>query len=220
LAGSTADRFIQLLSETRVYAVTDDALEQGELFRGVEATLRGGVRLLQYRDKLRSDRERVEIGIALRELVHGFGGMLIMNDRVDLALAIEADGAHVGQDDLPIAVARRLLGPDRVLGASASYLPEIAPAIEAGVDYLGFGAVFATGTKPDAEFAGLELLAEACRHATVPVVGIGGISLERAPSVMQQGVSGVAVVTAISRASDPESAASALIAAVGGRRPA
>src|SRR5581483_6295247 len=112
----------------------------------------GGVRLFQYREKTRPDRDRVAIGRALVELVHARGGLVLVNDRVDVAIACGADGAHLGQDDLPLEAGRALLGPDRLLGASASFLPEIGPAIAAGVDYLGFGAVFPTDTKLDAEY--------------------------------------------------------------------
>ena len=206
--------FTQLLEQTRVYAVTDDALEPDALLNAVEAVLRGGVRLVQYRDKLRSDRERVEIGARLRELVHAHGGLLLVNDRVDLALAVDADGVHVGQEDLPILMARRLLGPARILGASASYLPEIGQAIDEGTDYLGFVSVGKTDTKPDAEFAGLDLFEEACRLARVPIVGIGGITRERAPEVIRRGANGVAVVSALFRAPDPEAAAAGLIQAL------
>ena len=216
MTSPAAERFASLLRQTRLYAVTDDGLEPAALVRAVEAVLRGGVRLVQYRDKLHSDRQRVELGVRLCELVHRHGGLLLVNDRVDLAIASGADGAHVGQDDLPVAAARQLLGQERILGASASYLSEITPAIAAGADYLGFGAVFPTDTKPDAEFAGLELLEQACQLANVPVVGIGGISQEQATEVLKRGASGVAVVSALFRSADPEAAAAAFIATVGG----
>jgi thiamine-phosphate pyrophosphorylase len=208
-------RFVDLLQQTRLYAVTDDRLDPGRLLEVVDALLRAGVRLFQYRDKSRPDRERVAIAERLVAGVHGSGGLVLVNDRVDVALAASADGAHLGQDDLPLEIGRVLLGPDRVLGASASYLPEISTAIGAGIDYLGFGAVFSTDTKPDAEFAGLEVLAQASRLATVPVVGIGGIDVDRAPAVVQHGAAGVAVVSALFQAERPEAAARALLKALG-----
>lgn len=214
-------RFATLLADTRVYAVTDDGLTPGETISAVESLLAAGVRLFQYRDKRSSDRERVEVARALTALVHTAGGLLLVNDRVDVALAAGADGAHLGQDDLPLEAGRAMLGVDHLLGASASFLEELPAAIRAGVDYLGFGAVFATETKPDAEYAGLDLLETACREASIPVVGIGGISVERAPQVLARGAAGVAVVSALFRAPNPEEAARALFAALrqSGRRP-
>jgi thiamine-phosphate pyrophosphorylase len=208
-----AEQFGELLRSTRVYAVTDDGMTPEQLLTAVGQILKGGIRIVQYRDKLRPDGERVQLARSLVELVHRYGGLLIVNDRVDIAIAADADGAHLGQDDLPLAIGRRLLGPDRLLGASASYLHELAPAEADGIDYLGFGAVFPTGTKPDAEFAGLDLLEQACRQVSVPSVGIGGISAERAPSVLARGVTGVAVVSALFRADDPYLATQELLRA-------
>lgn len=210
---TTAQRFRRLLDETRVYAVTDDGLEPNDLFTAVDAILAAGIRIFQFRDKRRPDRERAAIGQRLRASVRDRGGIFIVNDRADLAVAVDADGVHVGQDDLPVSIARQIVGSTRLVGASASYLPEIPQAEADGVDYLGFGAVYPTGTKLDAEFAGLDLLEEACRAATRPVVGIGGISIERAGDVLARGASGVAVVSALFRAADTAGAASALLAA-------
>jgi len=212
-------RFVTLLHETRVYAVTDDALEPDRLIETVEALMRGGIRLFQFRDKARTDGDRVEIARTLLERVRAHDGLLIVNDRVDIALAAGVDGAHLGQDDLPLAVGRAMLGPNLVLGVSASYLPEIVPAISGGADYLGFGAVFPTDTKPNAEYAGLEVLEQACKLATVPVVGIGGIDVERAPTVLGKGAAGVAMVSALFRAADPERVSRRLLALLGGKSP-
>ncbi len=206
-----ATAFNELLRTTRVYAVTDDALPVDHLLGIVARLLAAGIRLFQYREKARPDGERVVVGRRLVELIHHQGGLLIVNDRADIALACGADGAHLGQDDLPLDAARRLLGPDLLLGASASFLDEIPEAISAGIDYLGFGAVFPTDTKLDAEFAGLPLLEQACARSAVPVVGIGGITTERAPSVLACGASGVAVVSALFRALDPGAAARDLL---------
>lgn len=208
------DRFIELLRETRVYAVTDDALDGARLVEAVRSLLAAGIRVFQYRDKSSADGERVAVASALARDVHRAGGLIVVNDRPDVALAAGADGAHLGQDDVPLGAARAMLGPDRVLGASASYLSELEPAAREGADYVGFGAVFATGTKPDAEFAGLDLLEQACRASSLPVVGIGGIDVQRAPLALQRGAVAVAVVSALFRAPDPAAAARALLAAV------
>lgn len=202
-----ASQFASLLRETRLYAVTDDALPTAELLRVVDALLDAGVRLFQYRDKRASDAQRTETARALTAMVHAHGGLLVVNDRVDVAVAAGADGAHLGQADLPLAQGRAILGPDLLLGASASYLHELPEAERDGADHLGFGAIFPTGTKMDAEYAGLDLLEQACRLATVPVIGIGGITPERAAAVIQRGADGVAVVSALFRAPDPRRAA-------------
>jgi len=210
-ASEVRPRFRELLSATGVYAVTDDSLAPELLAAAVSELLDAGIRLFQYRDKVRPDRQRVEIAVALGDLTHATGGMLLVNDRVDIALAAGADGAHLGQDDLPVDVGREMLGPDLVLGASASYPPEIEIARSAGADYVGFGAVFSTDTKPDAEYAGLDRLEEACRQSALPVVGIGGITVERAGDVIGRGAAGVAVVSALFRAEDPAAAARRLL---------
>ncbi|MEA2640115.1 MAG: thiamine-phosphate pyrophosphorylase, partial [Chloroflexota bacterium] len=206
-AMSRSAKLRELLDATRVYAVTDVALDEKRLLAVTRSLLEAGIRIVQYRDKERPDGSRVQLAGQLVELVHAYDGLLLVNDRADVAVAAGADGAHLGQDDLPLDAARSLLGPDLILGASASYLEEIAPACAAGIDYLGFGAVYPTETKPDAEFAGLELFREACGASRVPVVGIGGITAERASSVIAAGAAGIAVVSALYRAPDPGAAA-------------
>ncbi|MBI4214063.1 MAG: thiamine phosphate synthase [Chloroflexi bacterium] len=213
---SAREVFAVLLSDTHLYAVTDDALEPDRLRAAVESALGVGVRLFQFRDKVHADRERLQIGRWLVELVHQGGGLLIVNDRVDLAVAVDADGVHLGQDDLPVDLGREIAGDQRVVGVSASFLEEVPEAARVGADYIGFGAVFPTGTKVDAEFAGLDLLAQACRVSPLPVVGIGGITADRAAMVMEQGAAGVAVVSALFRAADVAAAGRELLAAVAG----
>jgi thiamine-phosphate pyrophosphorylase len=165
---------------------------------------------------MRSDRERVLIARRLGEQVRAAGGMLIVDDRVDIAIVAEADGAHLGQNDLPLGAGRQLVGQNMLLGASASYLEEIESDRLKDVDYLGFGALFATDTKPDAEYAGLDLFREVCARTNLPVVGIGGITIERVPEVMACGAAGVAVVSALFRAPDPGDAARRLLIAARG----
>ncbi len=211
--GSPREQFRALLTRTCVYAVTDDSLQPNELMAAVAGSVRSGIRLFQFRDKRRSDQERVEIGRALTEVVHAAVGLLIVNDRADLAVAMGADGVHLGQDDLPVRLGRELVGSHRVVGASASFPEELPEAVAAGADYVGFGAVFPTGTKLDAELAGLEFLEQACRASPLPVFGIGGITVERVPAVIAAGAGGVAVVSALFRAPDVEAAGRALVEA-------
>ena len=175
----------------------------------VEAALAGGVDVVQLRDKDASDDELVEAGRRFRRLTREAGALLVVNDRPDLAVACDADGVHVGQDDLPVAAARAIVGPERLVGLSTHSPEQIRAA--AGADYLGVGPVFATPTKPGREPVGLELVREAARSAMVPWFAIGGIDLETVAQVLAAGATRIAVVRAIADAPDPRAAAAALI---------
>jgi len=192
-----------------LYLVTDPELasERG-LLQVVFAALAGGVTAVQLRDKRAAPREILAVGKEMRRIASSQGATFIVNDRPDLALALEADGVHVGPDDLPPGEARRLLPRPLVLGASAGKLQEARAAEEAGADYLGVGPIFPTATKVDAGApVGLAALTKIVASVKIPVVGIGGIGLESAASVIEAGASGVAVVSALMAASDPERAA-------------
>jgi thiamine-phosphate pyrophosphorylase len=176
--------------------------------------------VIQLRLKESSTREMLSLGRQLHELTRRAGLPLIVDDRVDVALALQAEGVHLGQEDMPAEVARRLIGPDRILGVSARSLPEAKEAEAAGADYLGVGDIFGTTSKPDAGAPiGLERFAEIVSSVPIPVVGIGGITLENAALVMQSGAAGVAVISAVIGAPDPEAAARRLrqITLTGGR---
>ncbi len=180
-----------------------------------EAALRGGVTVLQLREKARPVSERYRIGLRLRELTRRYGVPLIVNDRVDLARALEADGVHVGPEDLPPALVRRLLGPEGILGVSGDTLEEVAAAEAAGATYLGVGTVYPTRTKADAgEAIGPEGIARIVAATSLPVVAIGGITAENLAPVVAAGAAGVAVVSAICAADDPEAAARRLREAI------
>ena len=205
-------------SDGVVYLVT-----QGELSAGrpteeiVAAAIEGGVDVVQLREKDRSARERYELGKRLRELTAAAGVPLIVNDRIDLARAIDADGVHLGDEDLPVSVARDQLGADAVVGRSVS-TPAAARAAEAaGADYLGVGAVYRTGSKetaPEETGIGTDRLREIRDVTDLPFVGIGGIDADNAGEVVAAGADGVAVITAITRADDPAAATRALGEAV------
>jgi len=168
----------------------------------------GGASIIQFREKEMSTRKMVEVGLALRALTHEKGVPLIVNDRLDVALAVEADGVHVGQDDMPAILARKLIGPEKILGVSAANLAEALEAEKAGADYLGVGPVFATATKPDAGPAiGLEMLREIIEHVSIPVVAIGGINHRNVADVIRAGADGVAVISAVVAAPDIAEAA-------------
>lgn len=186
--------------------------------RGVRATVHaavaGGVSAVQLRDKQASGRELMALATELRDVLAGTGVPLLVNDRLDIALASGADGVHLGQCDLDVRHARRLAGPEFLIGKSVSRPEEISDvhALPSGtVDYLGIGPVFPTATKPDARPAlGLDALAALRACTALPCVGIGGIDARNAPSVWATGVDGLAVVSAICDAPDPGAAAASL----------
>lgn len=174
----------------------------------VDAAVRGGVTLVQLRDKEASEERMVELARELKAVLAPHGVPLIVNDRLEVALAAEADGLHVGQDDLAPAEARRALGPDRILGTSAGDAAEAATVDAALVDYVGVGPVYGTGSKADAGPAiGLAGLTDMRGRLAMPMVAIGGIGADTAGEVMAAGVQGIAVVSAICSVADPEAAA-------------
>jgi len=195
-----------------LYLVTDTRwLGERRLAGAVEEAIEGGATIVQLREKEIASRAFLETALAVKEITDRYKIPLIINDRIDIAYACKADGIHLGVDDLPISVAREILGADKIIGASAATLEE-ALALEAeGADYLGVGAVFPTGTKTDADHVSLEQLERIKSAVHIPVVAIGGIDLENADSVMKTGVDGVAVVSAIMAREDVRAAASRLI---------
>lgn len=195
-----------------LYLVTDPRLtaERG-LEETVAAAVRGGVTLVQLRDPHAHGRALVEQARALRALLAPHGIPLLVNDRVDVALAAQADGVHVGQDDMSPQDARALLGPDRIIGLSVGSPQEFAASDLTGVDYLGTGPIKATGTKADAGAAiGAEGIAAMRALTALPIVAIGGVDGACVPDVIRAGANGIAVVSALCGADDPQAAARAL----------
>jgi thiamine-phosphate pyrophosphorylase len=184
----------------------------------LDAALRGGVDVVQLRDKELGDAGLVAAARVFRRVCDDHGALFVLNDRPDLVEACGADGVHVGQDDAPLAAARAAVGADRLVGVSTGSPAEMAAA--AGADYLGVGTVFSTPTKVDGEVVGLELVRAAAASVTVPWFAIGGIDLANVGLVAAAGARGVAVVRAIRDADDPEGAARALRAALGEPSPA
>jgi thiamine-phosphate diphosphorylase len=199
-----------------LYLVTDEGLSRGRSQRAiVEAAIRGGVTIVQYRQKQATTLRMIQEAGELCRLCRAAGVPFIVNDRVDVALAVNADGVHVGQDDMPAALARRLIGRGKILGVSAGSATEARAAVEDGADYIGASPVFATPTKPDAPPPlGIEGLRSVCGDVVIPVVAIGGMNAGNAAAMMQAGAAGIAVVSAIVAADDVESAARALRALV------
>lgn len=189
-----------------LYAVTPDWPETARLVAATEAILRGGCRLVQYRHKATSPCHREEQAGALRKLTARFGAALIINDDIDLALALGADGVHLGLDDGDLPTARARLGADALLGASCYQSLDLArAAVDGGASYIAFGSFFPSPTKPQARRAGLHLLAEA-RGLGVPVAAIGGITRQNAPELINAGADMLAVITDLYAADDPERA--------------
>ena len=192
-----------------LYLVTDERLSRGRATAEiVRAAIRGGIDVVQLRGKDLPAREHLAIGRELRAITREAGVLLIVNDRVDLALALDADGVHVGQDDLPAEIARQLVGPDRIVGVSAATIAEALAARDAGADYLGVGAIYGTATKLDAGAAtGTALLGTIAGAIDLPLIGIGGINATNVADVIAAGAAGAAIVSAIVAADDPEAAA-------------
>jgi len=192
-----------------LYLVTDNALCGARgLQATVETALTGGVSMLQYRAKDSELRTALAEAAMLAEIARRHNVPFIVNDRLDIALAVDADGLHVGQSDMPSLIARRLLGPDKILGISVTRELEIATVDAAVVDYVGLGPVFATGTKPDAAAPlGLEKFRSLRHRIDLPVVAIGGIQRDQARQVIEVGADGIAVVSAICAAPDAAAAA-------------
>ena len=193
-----------------MYLVADPDHVRDDFVPMVAASLRGGVTAVQLRCKNRSDRAFLDLAKSLRKLTAAHNALFIINDRLDVALASEADGLHVGVDDMPVADARRL-APHLVIGYSPERDDQVLAAASDGASYLGVGPVFGTATKHDAGAAiGLQTISRRAALAGIPVIGIGGITHENAASVVVAGAVGVAVVSAISMQADPEVAARSL----------
>lgn len=188
-----------------LYAITPDALDTGGLVGKVRMALAGGVRAVQYRNKSASPALRRDQGFALLELCRAAGVPLIINDDLDLAEVLGADGLHLGREDVPIAAARARLGQGKLLGASCYDRLDLATkAWNAGVDYVAFGSAFSSITKPDATRAPLSLYREAKARLTCPIVAIGGITSENAQAVIDAGADAVAVISGLFDAPDIE----------------
>jgi thiamine-phosphate pyrophosphorylase len=198
------------LARARLYLVVEARPGGGDPTPLLDAALRGGVDVVQLRDKDLADDALVHAAAAFRRACDRHGALFILNDRPDLVGAAAADGVHVGQDDAAVPEARSAVGPDRLVGLSVSSRAELEAAAGADADYLGVGAVFGTPTKPDAMGSGLELVRAAAVRSRVPWFAIGGVDLSNAAELVAAGASGVAVVRAIRDAEDPEAAARAL----------
>ncbi len=196
----------------RLHVLTDTVLQSRfshlELAR---MAIKGGADTIQFRQKVGATREMIEIVRQLKQLCLDSGVTLIVDDRVDVAIATEADGVHLGQNDFPVALARKLLGESRIIGGSAASLEEAQKCLTEGADYIGFGPVYPTASKADADpVTGIKLLKQAVEAIPLPIIAIGGISADNTPEAIRTGAHGIAVISAVCCQEDPEQATRAL----------
>ncbi|OGI21111.1 MAG: thiamine-phosphate diphosphorylase [Candidatus Melainabacteria bacterium RIFOXYA12_FULL_32_12] len=198
------------LQDKKLYLVTDrnQFSSQDEFLDAIAAALKGGVQIIQLREKCANAKEFIELGRKVKELCSLYEALFIINDRVDIAHIIGADGVHLGQDDIDIDSARHLLGQDAIVGLSTHSPEQAQSAIQSGADYIGVGPVFTTPTKPGRKAVGLEYVEWASENTDIPWFAIGGINLDNVDEVLDAGALRIAVVRAIINADNPEKAAS------------
>lgn len=200
-------RFQQLM-QARTYLVTSPV---PDLLGVVEAALKGGIAIVQYREKTADDADRLQIARQMKALCHRYRALFIVNDRVDIAVAADADGVHLGQHDLPIDVARAMLGPDKIVGRSTTSPEELTRSLDEKADYIGVGPVHETPTKPGKAAAGNDYVRYAAQHATMPWFVIGGLNAENVGPTLAAGATRVAVVRALMQADNPTEVARSLV---------
>lgn len=200
--------------DTTLYFITDSTSVPSERFLPtVEAACKGGATLIQLREKNRSTREYMELAAATHEVTKRYGVPLIIDDRVDVALAIDAEGVHVGQTDMPVKIARKLMGEDKIVGATTKTVPQALEAYEQGADYLGVGAIYPTTTKVVTILTSVDTLKAIVKAVPIKVNAIGGLNKDNIDVLKGSGISGICAVSAIMKASDPEKATRELKAA-------
>ena len=192
----------------RLHLLTDIVLQSR--FSHIELTrlaIAGGADTIQFRQKIGSTREMIEVGRQIKRLCEEADVEFIVNDRLDIAIATDADGVHLGQDDFPIPLARQLLGESRIIGGSAATMEEARKCLSEGADYVGFGPVYPTSSKEDAgPVSGIDLLREVVEAIPLPIIAIGGITAENIPEVVRGGAHGIAMISAVCCQEDPEEA--------------
>ena len=194
-----------------VYLVTDHRNKTDEEFLNViEEAIKGGTTIVQLREKTASTKDFYELALKVKEITSKYDVPLLINDRIDIAIAVDSEGVHIGQDDMPADIARKIIGDDKILGVSASTVDEAIKAEEDGADYIGSGAVFPTSTKDDADSVSKHELKEIVHSIDIPVVAIGGITLENADTLKDTGIAGFSVVSAIMSAENPKEASQKL----------
>lgn len=194
-----------------LYLVTDNSDDVEKFLNTIEEGIKGGVSVVQIREKTADTLDFYNLALKVKEITTKYAVPLIINDRVDVALAIDADGVHVGQSDMPCDVTRELIGNDKILGVSAATIEEAQKAENDGADYIGTGAVFPTATKDDAPKITKKDLKEVVDSINIPVVAIGGITLDNASELNDTGIAGLSVVSAIMSSETPKESAEKLL---------
>lgn len=194
-----------------LYLVTDKSDDVEKFLKTIEEGIKGGVSVVQIREKTADTLDFYNLALKVKEITTKYNVPLIINDRVDVALAIDADGVHVGQSDMPCDVTRKLVGPDKIVGVSAATIDEAQKAENDGADYIGTGAVFPTATKDDAPSITKDDLKEVVDSINIPVVAIGGITLENAKELKDTGIAGLSVVSAIMSSDNPKESSEKLL---------
>ena len=199
--------------DSTLYFITDStSFWEEEFLRRVEKALKGGATLLQLREKDRTTREYIYLAEKVHALTRKYRVPLIIDDRIDVAMATGAEGVHLGQSDMPIAIARKILGDDVIIGATAKTVPQALEAYEQGADYLGVGAIYPTTTKVKTVLTSTETLDAICRAVPIPVNAIGGLNKNNVQVLKGINIAGFCVVSAIMKAEDPKAEAKALLA--------
>lgn len=194
--------------DTSLYFITDSTeFSEEEFLRRTQAALQGGVTLLQIREKDKTTREYMALAEKVHALTLRYGVPLLIDDRLDIAMAIDAEGVHLGQSDLPVSIARKILGPDKIIGATAKTVPQALEAYEQGADYLGVGAIYPTTTKVKTILTSTDTLRDICEAVPIPVNAIGGLNRDNIDVLQGTGIAGICVVSAIMKAEDPGQAA-------------
>lgn len=194
--------------DTSLYFITDSTgFSEEEFLQRTEAALQGGVTLLQIREKEKSTREYLSLARKVHELTLRYGVPLIIDDRLDVTLAVEAEGVHLGQSDMPIDIARDILGENKIIGATAKTVPQALEAYEQGADYLGVGAIYHTTTKVKTILTSTDTLRDICNAVPVPVNAIGGLNKDNIDVLQGIPIAGICVVSAIMKVPDPKQAA-------------
>lgn len=200
------------LKQARTYLVTSPV---PDILGTVESALKGGIAIVQYREKTANDETRLHIAQQMQALCHRYGALFIVNDRIDIAAAADADGVHLGQQDLPMEIARKILGSGKIVGRSTTNPQELQRALDEQADYIGVGPVHKTPTKPGKAAAGNEYVRYAAEHATMPFFAIGGLNADNLAPTLSAGAKGVAVVRALMEATDPAEIARSLVKQTG-----
>ena len=194
-----------------LYLVTDNSDDEEKFLKTIEEAINGGVTVVQIREKTADTLDFYNLALKVKEITTKYNVPLIINDRVDVALAVDADGVHVGQSDMPCDITRELIGENKILGVSAATIDEAKKAEKDGADYIGTGAVFPTSTKDDAPSITKKDLKNIVDSINIPVVAIGGITIENAKELKNTGISGLSVVSAIMSADNPKKASEKLL---------